>query len=176
MSKEINLWPWRSEHKKKIMRRFYFKLTGVSFALSSPLILWGIFLGISLLVFTAQYAQVQKDINELPLKGLRHLYKEKTLLIKQGDQIIETNNQQTLLTNVFIALAEALPQGAYLTELSFKKNNIILSGEAIDEKIVQRYITKLKQLPEIQKVLPVSLKMQNDRSVYDVTFTLRMEQ
>ena len=128
----INLLPWREEHKKKKKNTFFAVLL-----LSSLLALGVSYLGkmyIDLMIDAQnqrnEYLQTQTIILDRRIAEIKNIKAEKKKLERRIDLIQKLEEKRNYATHLFNVLAEKVPEGVYLKSATFKSEKVVVNGDA----------------------------------------------
>lgn len=128
----INLLPWREEHKKKKKNAFF-----VVLLLSSLVILGISYIGkiyidsmISAQNQRNQFLQTQTIILDRRIAEISQIKKEKAELERRINLIQKLDEKRNYATNLFNTLAETVPAGVYLKSTSFNDEKVVVQGTA----------------------------------------------
>jgi len=136
----INLLPWREEHKKKKKNAFF-----VMLLISSLLMVGFSFIGkmyvdslINAQTQRNQFLQAQTIILDRRIAEIRNIKKEKKELERRINLIQKLEEKRNYATNLFNTLAETVPAGVYLKTATFDSQKVVVEGAAESHNRVTR--------------------------------------
>ncbi|PKF61480.1 pilus assembly protein PilN [Psychromonas sp. psych-6C06] len=141
----INLLPWREEHKKKKKNAFF-----VVLLLSSMFVLGLSYVGkiyidsmISAQKQRNQYLQTQTIILDRRIAEIRNIKKEKAELERRIKLIQKLEEKRNYATRLFNTLAEHVPGGVYLKTITFNAEKVVVQGDAESNNRVTRMMRNI---------------------------------
>lgn len=128
----INLLPWREEHKKKKKNAFF-----VLLLLSSLVILGISYVGklyidemIGAQNQRNQFLQTQTIMLDRRIAEIKNIKKEKAELERRINLIQKLEMKRNYATHLFNTLAENVPAGIYLQSANFNAEKVVVQGSA----------------------------------------------
>ncbi|WP_022939834.1 PilN domain-containing protein [Psychromonas hadalis] len=141
----INLLPWREEHKKKKKNAFF-----VLLLLSSIVILAISYTGkmyvdsmISAQNQRNQFLQTQTIILDRRIAEISQIKKEKAELERRITLIQTLEEKRNFATRLFNTLADTVPAGVYLKTVSFSNEKVVAQGTAESNNRVTRMMRNI---------------------------------
>lgn len=128
----INLLPWREEHKKKKKNAFYVVLLLTSMVALGISYIGKIYIDLMIGAQTQrnQFLQTQTIILDRRIAEIRDIKKEKAELERRIALIQKLEEKRNYATHLFNTLAENVPPGIYLQSYSFNNEKVIVQGSA----------------------------------------------
>jgi len=128
----INLLPWREEHKKKKKNEFFVVL------LLSSMVVLGISYGGKVYVDSMigaqsqrnQFLQTQTIILDRRIAEISEIKKEKKELERRINLIQKLEEKRNYATRLFNTLADTVPAGVYLKSSTFSNDKVVVQGTA----------------------------------------------
>jgi type IV pilus assembly protein PilN len=141
----INLLPWREEHKKRKQQAFF-----VLLVISCLIILGLSYIGKMYMdsVISAQnqrnsFLQQQTLILDRRIVEIRDIKKEKAELERRINLIQTLEQKRNYATQLFNTLAETIPVGVYLKSSTFSDEKGVLQGSAESNNRVTRMLRNI---------------------------------
>ena len=141
----INLLPWREEHKKKKKHAFF-----VVLLISSLVILAISYSGkmyidsmISAQNQRNQFLQTQTIILDRRIAEIREIKKEKKELERRINLIQKLEEKRNHATHLFNTLADTVPPGVYLKSSTFSEEKVVVQGTAESHNRVTRMMRNI---------------------------------
>ena len=128
----INLLPWREEHKKKKKNAFFAVLLASSMVIIGFSYVGKIYVDsmISAQNQRNQFLQTQTIILDRRIAEISKIKKEKAELERRIDLIQKLEEKRNYATRLFNTLAKTVPAGVYLKSSSFSNEKVVVQGTA----------------------------------------------
>ena len=128
----INLLPWREEHKKKKKNAFFVLLLASSIVILGLSYVGKIYVDsmISAQNQRNQFLQTQTIILDRRIAEISKIKKEKAELERRIDLIQKLEEKRNHATRLFNTLAQTVPAGVYLKTSSFNDEKVVVQGTA----------------------------------------------
>jgi len=145
----INLLPWREESRKQRQKEFGMYAGGAAV----------ISLGVVLLIHMYvnglidnqdsrnSYLQSQIHVMEGKIRQIQGIEKEKKLLVAKINVIENLQRNRPAIVHMFEALAKAVPDGIYLTDVKQSGTVLNIAGEAQSNARVSSFMRNLDASP-----------------------------
>lgn len=141
----INLLPWREEHKKRKKNAFF-----VVLLISSMLMLGVSYLGkmyvdsmIGAQNQRNQFLQTQTIILDRRIAEISKIKKEKAELERRINLIQKLEEKRNYATRLFNTLAGTVPGGVYLKTVTFSDEKVVVQGSAESNNRVTRMMRNI---------------------------------
>lgn len=141
----VNLLPWRESLRKRKQKNYIILLSIT--ALIACSILFGVFSLLELKIATQekrnQYLQQEMSVVDAEIREIKKLKEQKAALIERVDLVRSLQNTRPVVVHLFDEIARSMPDDLYLTEISFKKQKLLVKGVAKDNRLVAALIRQL---------------------------------
>lgn len=175
----INLLPWREERRQELRQQFFGMLAG--FVVLAAGLTYLVFFQIGVFIQNQEDRNsfLEQRIAELDrqIKVIEELQETRARLVARMEVIQNLQQSRPLVVHMVFEVADALPDGVYLTGLRQRGGQITIQGRAESNARVSAYMRRLEASdwlgrPQLVKIQAVG----NDRGIRANDFTLTVMQ
>lgn len=172
----INLLPWREERRRQLTQEFVRQMVLVAvFAAAIGGYAWYHVNGmVEQQQSRNRYLNEQIAILQDQIKQIEQLESTKRQLLARMNVIQRLQQRRPQIVHLFFELADTLPEGVYLTEVTQKGDSLTIRGRAESNSRVSSYMRNLDASPWLQR--PELQVIQTDKNDRVNAFTLNLDQ
>jgi len=160
MTGRLNLMPWREQRRASVVRRFRITLVAtLVVALCAVMLLDRMArsrLARQVQVVATQQAAVERL--DASLRQIGQLREARDALLAQQAAVSALGAGREQLPGLFLALEQAMPEGARLTEVGVEDGRLRLAGLAASASVVARLMRSLEQVRTVRDLELVHLR------------------
>jgi Tfp pilus assembly protein PilN len=117
-------------------------------------------------------AQEEKNSLQYVIAKLDELERQRDLLKKKINLIIDLKSQQANAVNIMDELSRNIPNWVWLTGAAFSENSVSLTGRSLSNNLLADYIYNLKQSPFFRNINLISSTQLRQRNNQFFEFSL----
>jgi type IV pilus assembly protein PilN len=174
----INLLPWREERKKILQMQFYTFL-GFSLALVlSVVFFWQMIVQTKIDERLAQNILLKNEIVQLDGKiaSIKDLKEQKAKVLRRIRTVQHLQDNRARTVRLLESIAEAVPEGLFLQELTRHDDKIILEGNASSNSQVAQFMRNIEATEELESPILSVIQADEDNLGNMIEFNLQAVQ
>ncbi|WP_045857376.1 PilN domain-containing protein [Teredinibacter purpureus] len=154
---QINLLPWREEHRREKKKEFLTQLGGVCLLAIGVAYLWVQAVDGAIATQNTRNSMLNTEIGllEKQVSEIKDLKKKRRELLDRMKVIQDLEGKRSIIVHYFDEFAKSVPDGVYITTLS--KNGNIISIDGVSES-TNRVSTFMRQLDDSEWFADPNLK------------------
>lgn len=160
----VNLLPWREALRKRKQQQYIGTLSIV--AIFACAIVGGIYFLFDLNIANQQsrnaYLQKEMLIVNAEIREIKKLKEKKADMIERVNLVRNLQNTRPVAVHLFDEIARSMPDDLYLTQVSYRKQKLTLSGIAKNNRLIATLIRQLEDSDWLEE--PNLTKIQTTKS------------
>jgi type IV pilus assembly protein PilN len=168
MMARLNLMPWREQRRARAVRRFQITLV-VTLVVALCGVLWLDQMARSRLARQALIVvshQAERDQLDATLRQVDQLRGRREALQAEHAALSALGTGRSQMPDLFLALEQALPEGARLTEVDVEAGRLRLGGLAASASVVARFMRDLEHVSVVQDLELVHLRRHDEGDAF----------